>query len=67
LRILPHAAVPLFHPRRHKWARHFRWQGPVIIGRTPIGRATVLLLCMNLPERVALRALLIQEGVFPPN
>src|SRR4051812_16033251 len=23
----------LFHPRRHKWQRHFRWDGPVLIGR----------------------------------
>src|SRR5438093_11112829 len=20
--------VPLFRPRRHKWTRHFRWDGP---------------------------------------
>lgn len=26
--------VRLFHPRRHKWAAHFRWNGPVLIGRT---------------------------------
>src|SRR4051812_8962631 len=30
----------LFNPRRHKWARHFRWQGVVLIGWTPRGRAT---------------------------
>ena len=28
----------LFHPRRHRWARHFRWDGPVLVGRTPVGR-----------------------------
>src|SRR5262245_18410925 len=22
----------LFHPRRHKWERHFRWDGPVLVG-----------------------------------
>jgi hypothetical protein len=33
--------VPLFHPRRHKWSRHFRWQGALLVGRTPIGRATI--------------------------
>ncbi len=26
--------VPLFNPRRQKWARHFRWEGPVLEGRT---------------------------------
>src|SRR5258708_5727286 len=24
----------LFNPRRHKWGRHFRWEGPVLVGRT---------------------------------
>ena len=36
--------VRLFHPRRHKWDRHFRWDGPVLVGRTAIGRATVAVL-----------------------
>ena len=58
--------VRLFHPRRHKWAWHFRWDGPVLVGRTAIGRATVDVLAMNLPERVALREELIEDGVFPP-
>lgn len=58
--------VPLFHPRRHKWSRHFRWDGPVLVGRTPIGRATVITLKINLEHRVDLRQGLIDEGVFPP-
>ena len=60
------AIVRLFHPRRHKWTHHFRWDGPVLIGRTPIGRATVVVLEINLPYRVAIRQELIDEGVFPP-
>jgi 5-methylcytosine-specific restriction endonuclease McrA len=31
----------LFNPRRNKWERHFRWNGPYLIGRTPIGRVTI--------------------------
>jgi hypothetical protein len=58
--------VWLFHPRRQKWSRHFRWDGPVLVGRTPVGRATVAALAMNLPHRIAQRAALIVEGVFPP-
>ena len=58
--------TPLFNPRRHKWARHFRWQGPYLIGRTPIGRVTVALLHINDDYRVELRAGLVAEGVFPP-
>jgi hypothetical protein len=55
----------LFHPRRHKWQRHFRWEGAVLVGRTPIGRATVRVLAINLSYRVALRQALIEEGLFP--
>jgi 5-methylcytosine-specific restriction endonuclease McrA len=58
--------TPLFHPRRHKWQRHFRWHGPELHGRTPIGRATVATLRINLLHRTAHRAALIAEGVFPP-
>jgi hypothetical protein len=56
----------LFNPRRMKWSRHFRWQGPMLLGRTGTGRATIATLGMNLPCRVAQRAALIEEGVFPP-
>ncbi|REJ71613.1 MAG: HNH endonuclease [Planctomycetota bacterium] len=58
--------TPLFNPRRHKWKRHFRWQGSELIGRTPIGRATVAVLEINLSERLLARQALIEEGVFPP-
>jgi hypothetical protein len=56
----------LFNPRRHKWPRHFRWDGPVLVGRTAIGRTTVYVLGMNLPHRLTLRAALIAAGRFPP-
>lgn len=58
--------TPLFNPRRHKWATHFRWQRAYLIGRTPIGRVTVALLHINDDYRVELREGLIEEGVFPP-
>lgn len=58
--------VRLFNPRRHRWPYHFRWGGPRVVGRTPIGRVTVAVLAMNDPIRVALREELIDEGVFPP-
>jgi hypothetical protein len=56
----------LFHPRLHKWAYHLRYDGPILIGRTAIGRTTIVVLEINLPHRVALRKALIAEGVFPP-
>jgi hypothetical protein len=58
--------VRLFNPRRHKWDRHFGWEGPLLVGKTPIGRVTVQVLAMNDPVRVALRQELIDEGLFPP-
>ncbi len=56
----------LFNPRRHKWTTHFRWDGPVLVAKTAIGRTTVYVLGMNLPHRVALREILIAAGRFPP-
>ncbi|MFL5241456.1 MAG: HNH endonuclease [Gemmataceae bacterium] len=50
---------PLFHPRRHKWNRHFRYDGPILMGLTPKGRATIAVLQINQPEAVALREALI--------
>ena len=57
--------VPLFNPRTQRWARHFRWDGPVLVGRTRIGRATIAVLGINRPEFVAFREELRNEGVFP--
>jgi HNH endonuclease len=58
--------IPLFNPRRHKWSRHFRWEGPMLVGRTPTGRATIIALKINLDHRIDLRQGLIEEGAFPP-
>jgi hypothetical protein len=55
----------LYHPRRHKWSRHFRWDGPFLVGKTAIGRTTIAVLAMNHPDAVEVRQELIDEGVFP--
>jgi HNH endonuclease len=55
----------LFNPRRHKWERHFRWESPYLVGRTAIGRVTIVVLEINSLDRVLLRQALIEEGVFP--
>jgi hypothetical protein len=36
------------------------------MGRTAIGRVTVVVLAMNHPDAVRARQELIEEGVFPP-
>jgi hypothetical protein len=56
--------TPLFHPRRHKWDHHFRYEGGTLVGRTPIGRTTVEVLRINLPVRVELREVLMEDGLF---
>ncbi len=58
--------VRLFNPRRHKWAANFKWDGPILKGKTAIGRATVTLLSINAPSSVEVRHALIEEGIFPP-
>jgi hypothetical protein len=55
----------LFNPRRRKWSAHFAWDGPILVGKTPIGRTTLFVLNMNHPDRVEVRRLLIVAGVFP--
>jgi hypothetical protein len=58
--------VRLFHPRRHKWSAHFEWDGPFLLGKTAIGRATIPVLVINDPSAVEVRRALIEEGAFPP-
>jgi hypothetical protein len=58
--------IRLFHPRRHKWNWHFHWQGGTLLGRTPIGRATIAVLEINDEFRVQLRENLIDDGRLPP-
>lgn len=53
----------LFHPRREQWDEHFLWDGPYLIGCTAIGRTTVDVLSINLPERVELRRTLMAIGI----
>jgi HNH endonuclease len=54
----------LFHPRRHQWRYHFRYAGGTLTGRTAIGRTTIEVLRINLPNRVAIRDVLIEDGAF---
>jgi hypothetical protein len=56
----------LFHPRRHRWHKHFGWDGAVLVGLTDVGRTTAVTLRINLLHRVAQRRVLIAAGLFPP-
>lgn len=60
--------VRLFNPREDIWDEHFRWSATQtrIVGRTAIGRVTVLALQLNRPTLVRARQLWVQYGLHPP-
>jgi HNH endonuclease len=60
--------VPLFNPRQQHWADHFEWSdsGQHILGKTPIGRATVEALKLNNELMVTVRGLWVQAGWHRP-
>jgi hypothetical protein len=49
--------VRLFHPRRDRWSDHFGLDAGIIVGKTPVGRATAFLFRMNDGERHRVRSL----------
>jgi hypothetical protein len=61
------AEVPLFHPRRDTWDRHFRAnvESGEILGITPAGRATVRRLQMNRPRQITARRRWMLLELFP--
>jgi hypothetical protein len=60
--------VSLFHPRQHNWGEHFAWSddSTLVLGLTPIGRATVEKLQLNRSGVVNLRHVLFEAGQHPP-
>lgn len=62
------ATVPLFHPRSDRWSEHFEWSedGTTLLGKTPVGRATVDVLQVNHADMVAVRRLWVMAGWHPP-
>jgi hypothetical protein len=60
--------VALFDPRTHSWNEHFRLSGDFLTvhPRTEVGIVTVRLLGLNDFYRQAERALLREEGRYPP-
>jgi len=55
---------PLYHPRQDDWDDHFAWSGVEIVGHTPIGKATVEVLRINLPARLEHRQSLLELGLL---
>jgi HNH endonuclease len=61
--------VPLYNPRTEKWSDHFEWSEnfSIIVGTTPIGRATITCLKLNRIGLINLRKILVAVGKHPPN
>lgn len=53
----------LFNPRTDLWDEHFRWSSPKLVGKSPVGRATIIVLCINRLDTLLLRRSLMAEGI----
>lgn len=60
--------VQLFNPRQQQWEDHFQWNEDKseIIGKTPVGRATVARLNMNIDRVITARKIWVKAGEHPP-
>lgn len=62
--------VPLFNPRTQDWQEHFCWSedGLRIVGRTPVGRATVRALHLDDDaDAIQVRRYWVLAGWHPPS
>lgn len=62
-------SVSLFHPRQQTWREHFVWieDGLRLQGLTPVGRATIVRLKINIERVVNARNYWIKAGGHPPS
>ncbi len=60
-------SIPLFNPRTDCWSDHFVWDDYSLIGKTKIGRATILALALNHERRLRIRQAEQLFGMFPPD
>jgi hypothetical protein len=58
----------LFNPRTQHWKDHFQWDdsGTLMIGLTPVGRATIARLKINRAAAVTARQSWVKVGWHPP-
>ena len=65
----PHSGKrhPLFNPRHDVWEEHFSVDARtgILIGSTPVGRATITLLQINGRTQVAARKIWVKLKLFP--
>ncbi len=60
-------AVQLFHPRTDRCEEQFAWadDGYTVLGLTPVGRATIAALDLNMPLRLTARRDWRELGLLP--
>ena len=60
--------VPLFNPRTQIWPEHFEWieNGTMLRGLSPVGRASIVRLQMNITRMVGARKVWVRAGEHPP-
>lgn len=56
----------LFHPKKDDWSEHFFWVGTELLGKTPIGRATIHALQLDSERRRRIRSAEGLFDLFPP-
>lgn len=59
--------TPLFNPRTQEWRDHFAIENGRINPQTAAGRATEIILKLNLQSRVEVREILEKIGRYPPS
>lgn len=57
--------VRLFHPRRDRWEEHLTWQGYLLVGLTPMGRALIAAFDLNHTRRYRIRQAEELFSLFP--
>ncbi|MFK7980618.1 MAG: HNH endonuclease [Saprospiraceae bacterium] len=60
--------APLYNPQINEWHKHFKWNEAftIIIGLTPIGRATIETLHLNRFRLLNQRFVFRKAGLHPP-
>jgi hypothetical protein len=56
--------VALYNPRMDKWTDHFAFISETIISPTPVGRATIAVLGLNLAHQIDIRRSLFRDGLM---
>lgn len=56
--------APFYDPRTQLWDGHFQLDGARIVGKTPTGRVTVLILQLNHPDQIKTRQFILAAGLW---